>query len=334
MKRNLLDILCCPQCRVQLEPIAENNCDAEIETGKLRCQKCSREYPIVNNVPRFVPTDNYSSSFGKQWNLYRQSQLDSHSGHQISRDRFFSFTGWNPAELKGKLVLDVGCGAGRFAEIALSCGARVVAVDYSSAADACWENHRKSADFDAIQGDIYRLPFKPGSFDYVYCLGVLQHTPDVRRAFLALPEQLRENGRLAVDVYPKLWRNIFWSKYWLRPATKRMNHDRLLKLVHFLVNTFLPVSLAVSRIPVLGQKIKYLLPIANYGGVYPLTPEQIKEWALLDTFDMLAPAHDHPQTADTLSSWFAEARLENVEVFRKGFFVGRGSKPSGALKQV
>lgn len=332
MKRELLNLLRCPQCHGVVRLASDKvQCD-EIETGQLHCEGCACEYPIVNSVPRFVPKDNYSNNFGIQWNLYRKSQLDSHSGVPISSDRFFSYTGWTPADLKGKLVLDVGCGAGRFAEIALSCGARVVAVDYSSAVDACWENHCDKASFHIVQGDIYQLPFKPGSFDFVYCLGVLQHTPDVKKAFLALPKQLNENGQLAVDIYPKLLRNLFWSKYWVRPITKRMSPRSLLKLVRLLVRALLPVSVFLSRIPIAGPKLKYLIPVANYTGVYPLSIEQIKEWAVLDTFDMLAPAHDHPQTLTTLSEWFAEARLENVKVFRKGFFVGRGSRAVAGSK--
>lgn len=41
-------------------------------------------------------------------------------------------TGWIPAEMKDKWVLDVGCGSGRFAEAALSSAARVVALESDS----------------------------------------------------------------------------------------------------------------------------------------------------------------------------------------------------------
>jgi hypothetical protein len=58
-----------------------------------------------------------------------------------------------------------------------------------------------------------------------------------------------------------------------------------------------------------------------------LTPQQVREWAILNTYDMLAPAYDQPQSAATLLSWFKEAGLRNIEVFRYGFFVGRGMKP-------
>ena len=85
-----------------------------------------------------------------------------------------------------------------------------------------------------------------------------------------------------------------------------------------------PVSLALGRAPHVGRKLRHALPIANYEGILPLTPQQLKEWAVLDTFDMLAPAHDHPQSAATLQAWLDEARLAEIEVFRQGLVVGRG----------
>jgi hypothetical protein len=48
---------------------------------------------------------------------------------------------------------------------------------------------------------------------------------------------------------------------------------------------------------------------------------------VLDTFDMLAPAHDHPQKAETLRKWLVEVGIEDIEVFRLGQFVARGTKP-------
>jgi SAM-dependent methyltransferase len=327
MRRELMNLLVCPVCRGGLALDRERGSEDDIESGKLSCGSCAASYPILHFVPRFVPQENYSSSFGFQWNRFRCTQLDSTTGHPISRDRFFEQSGWSPSEMTNGWTLDIGCGAGRFAEVALGTGTRLVAVDYSGAVDACRENLGPRPRLDVVQADVYHLPFRPHRFDFVYCFGVLQHTPNVQAAFAALVEQLAPGGRIAVDLYPRLAANVLWPKYWLRPFTKRMQSARLLSLVSRMVNLLWPVSLALGRVPRIGRRLRHALPIANYEGLLPLNPSQLKEWAVLDTFDMLAPAHDHPQTAATLETWFREARLADIEVFRRGLVVGRGRQP-------
>jgi SAM-dependent methyltransferase len=328
MKRELLDILRCPQCGATFDLLGPQFRGNEIETGSLACSGTERHlYPITDSIPRFVPAENYAANFGFQWNRFRETQLDSYSGTHISRDRFFISTGWEPKQLAGKRVLDAGCGAGRFAEIALASGATVVALDYSTAVDACWLNNREKGTIHCVQGDIYHLPFASGSFDYVYCLGVLQHTPDVEKAFLALVAAPRAGGKLAVDVYPRSWQSIISGKDLLRPLTKRMDRMRLFSLVEkLLVPLLLPVSFLVGRIPLIGRKVRRLLPVSNYQGVFPLSPAQLREWAVLDTYDMLAPTYDNPQTPATLREWLSKARLRDVEVKDVGHLVGRGTK--------
>jgi uncharacterized protein YbaR (Trm112 family)/ubiquinone/menaquinone biosynthesis C-methylase UbiE len=326
MTSDLLRLLACPECAGSLSlSIAEENA-GRVESGALTCTSCGSVYPIVGSIPRFVPADNYANSFGFQWNLFRATQLDSRTGLPISHDRFFSQSRWTPQELAGKRVLDVGCGAGRFVEVALSAGANVVAADYSGAVDACQANHGSSARLSVVQADLYRLPFKADSFDYVYCFGVLQHTPDPHGAVLALPAPLKKGGKLAIDFYPRLASNVLWPKYWIRPLTRRLSKERLFAIVQWLVPKLLPVARALAAVPLLGRRLRYLVPIMMYYGVFPFTAQQHREWAILDTFDMLAPAHDHPQTAEVVRTWLTEAGMREVDAAREGLVVGRAIK--------
>ena len=328
MKREFVRILRCPTCASELRIEAERESQGEIEQGSLVCTRCGRTFPIVRFVPRFAPPENYSSSFGFQWQRFRTTQLDSHTGVPISRTRFLKQSNWRPDDLKGALVLDAGCGAGRFAEVALDAGATVVALDYSSAVDACWSTFAFHPRLHLVQGDIYHLPFAPGTFDFVYSFGVLQHTPDVNRAFKSLVPQLKPGGRIAVDVYPATPLNFFWPKYWLRPLTRQLPQERLFRIVQTMVPVLLPVSLVLGRIPRAGRKVRHMIPVVNYEGILPLSREQLGEWAVLDTFDMLAPAYDRPQSTGTLRRWFQDAALVDVEVQRQGLVVGRGRKPT------
>ena len=327
MRRETLRLFRCPDCQGSLALMEDRGGLDVVESGRLSCAGCGSTYPIHRAVPRFVDQKNYSSNFGFQWNRFRRTQLDSWTRTSISRDRFFRQSDWTPEDLKGKTVLDVGCGAGRFTEIALASGAEVVSMDYSGAVDACRANFAPHERLTVVQGDLYRLPFRPNRFDFVYCFGVLQHTPDVERAFLALAEPLRPGGRLAVDLYPMLRANLLWPKYWLRPLTRRVPPDRLFPLVERMVSVLFPVSLALGRVPLVGRRLRYVIPVANYEGRLPLTREQLEQWAVLDTFDMLAPHYDQPQTPATVESWFRRAGFNSIEVFRDGLVVGRGRLP-------
>jgi Methylase involved in ubiquinone/menaquinone biosynthesis len=327
MHLDLMNLLVCPGCRGALTVDVERGREDDVESGTLTCGTCTASYPIVQSVPRFVPQENYSSSFGFQWNRFRRTQLDSTTGQPISGQRFFGQSGWSASDMSKGWTLDLGCGAGRFAEIALGTGTRLVAVDYSNAVDACRQNLGPHPRLDVVQADVYHLPFAQRRFDFVYCFGVLQHTPDVHAAFVALAQQIVAGGRIAVDLYPDLALNALWPKYWLRPITRRMQADRLLSLVSRMTTLLWPASLALGRVPGIGRRLRHALPIANYEGILPLNASQLKEWAVLDTFDMLAPAHDHPQSVATLTAWFEEARLSEVEVFRKGLVIGRGRQP-------
>jgi SAM-dependent methyltransferase len=328
MKPEFVSLLRCPQSGqgLSLDPTTSQEADGEIQSGSLVSADGQRRYAIRGGIPRFVPESNYADNFGMQWNHFAKTQLDSHSGHPITAERFWRATGWRADDLRGQWVLDAGCGSGRFAEIALGAGAKVVALDYSSAVDACYANLRQHPGLHVVQGDIYALPFAPASFPYVYSLGVLQHTPDVARAFAALPPMLADGGRLCVDYYGKTFKSLFLPKYWLRPITKRMSQPKLFAALERLVPIMLPISRALGRVPGIGHVAKRVVPVANYDGMYPLTEAQLREWALLDTFDMLAPAYDQPQTPATVRQWLEQAGLRNIEVLTAWHLVGRGTK--------
>src|SRR6184192_1986771 len=120
----------------------------------------------------------YTDSFGFEWNRFSRTQLDSANGTRRSRDAFIEKTGWALDDLRGKRVLDAGFGMGRFAEIAADAGAEVHAVDLSEAVFAARGNLRQRANVHIYRADIMALPFRERTFDFIYSLGVLHHTPN------------------------------------------------------------------------------------------------------------------------------------------------------------
>ncbi len=322
-------LLACPACRGELTLTGQPSGAGQDAEGELGCGPCGAIYPVRGRVPRFVPTANYASGFGLQWNTHARTQYDSFNGTRISESRFFAQTKW-PRELRGQVVLEVGSGSGRFTEQAASTGATVVSLEYSSAVDA---NIAANGDRDnvlVVQADLYRMPLREGSFDRVVCIGVQQHTPDVERAILTLVRYLKPGGHLAVDVYrrPRGVRRLLNTKYWVRPLTSRVPPGALYALTSRYVKAMWPVARLLARVPLVGRRLNWMLLIGDYQGVLPLGDAQLREWAILDTFDMLAPAYDSPQDRETLERWFVEAGMTDIEVhYGHNGIEGRGTRP-------
>lgn len=284
-----------------------------------------QSYPIINGVIDFENDTNYADNFGDQWSRFPKLQLDSFNGTKISEKRFFGALKLEPDELKGKLVLDVGCGTGRFAEIALKAGAYVVGLDYSSAAYVASKNLEKYSNFRAIRGDIYKLPFEEKSFDIVYCLGVLQHTPNVEQAFKSLPLVVKKSGYLVVDYYWKRLISVLGWKYPIRLITSHLKESTVLKILSLIHPFVYPISRLVIRTPVIGKALSRLLPVVNYCRDYPeLGDELLREWSFLDTYDNWAPKYDQPQTVNTVKKWALDVSLKQVSCEHVGHLVVRG----------
>jgi SAM-dependent methyltransferase len=275
-----------------------------------------------------VDPENYAASFGFQWNTFSRVQLDSYNGSRHSADRFRSITSWDAATLRGKLVLDAGCGAGRFAEITTGLGADLVACDLSSAVEACSDNLAPATPL-VCQASIYELPFSPASFDFVYCIGVVQHTPDPERTIRSLARLVKPGGQIALWIYELTWKSFVGTsafKYGLRPITRRLSREHQVWLCRGLVNLCYPLVRAFMPLGFLGRVALRLLPVpSGYLQGLGLSPEDLRTWIFLDTFDMYAPAYDHPLRFASV------VRILREEGFRD---VTRQPHPSVALTAV
>jgi SAM-dependent methyltransferase len=319
MNKSLLGLLVCPKCKSALTFKSDESRESDnFETGTLECLNCDSSYPVSDGIPRFVERDNYASSFGYQWNLFRKEQIDSHNGTTISADRFWSETGWSADEMKGKWVLDAGCGAGRFLDAASMTEAQIVGIDISSAVDAAKANLEGRDNVHFIQASIYELPFRDGAFDRAYCIGVIQHTPDPTESLRAVASKVKPGGKAAFTIYPRKFYTKLYSKYWLRPVTKRMSKERLLKVIERAMPVAFPVTDVLFRIPVIGKVFMFAIPVANYVHETQLSREQRYAWAILDTFDMLSPHYDQPMTKLEADNALATAGLKATRTGERG----------------
>jgi SAM-dependent methyltransferase len=173
------------------------------------------------------------------------------------------------------------------------------------------------------------MPLAEDYFDKLFCFGVLQHTPEPRQAFMTLVKYIKPGGRIASDIYIKdLTHWLLQTKYYVRPFVNKADPETLYKNVKKYIDFMWPLSRLIRTIPRIGYAINWRLLIADYSSLLPGASEDtLKEWAYLDTFDMLSPTYDKPQNVKTFASWHHLAGLKDVEV-HNGFngVEGRGTK--------
>lgn len=57
MKESLMDVVCCPIDKADLELAVDERDDEEILAGALTCTECDETYPIEDGIPNLLPPD-------------------------------------------------------------------------------------------------------------------------------------------------------------------------------------------------------------------------------------------------------------------------------------
>jgi SAM-dependent methyltransferase len=296
LKASLLALLRCPVCHARLG--VDSDLD-DIQVGRLSCAQ-GHAFPIIRGIPRFVSQDAYTSSFSYEWDQFRQTQLDSCTGRTDTRDRLQASLNFPLPELRGRLLLDAGCGMGRFAEIVQRYGGTYVGMDYSYAVDAAYRNAGHLPGVHFVQADIFAPPFEEGTFELAMSLGVLHHTPDPRTAFRSLSHVVKDGGQLTITVYDagnKVY--VANSRFW-RQYTTRFPKP----LLHALSYASVPLYYFWT-LPRIGWLFR---------GIAFISLERDWRWRVLDTFDWYSPRYQSWHTHHEVFGWFKENGFGSIEV--------------------
>lgn len=325
MKKRLLTWLCSPCCRGDFKIISSEkpeNPESEITTGSLSCLSCRKEYPIIDGVPRLLPQVTNAQvlktreSFAWEWNRYPGSLPE-------DKPLFLEETQIPEEEFRGKLVMDAGCGMGRYAKVALSLGAEVVAFDLS---DACLRltASMKETKLHVVQGDLLNPPLKNAAFDIIYSQGVLHHTSNTQAAFKRVAQLVKAGGLFSVWLYGKAGRFEEFATNPIREGRGWIErHRRLAWSVVAVRHLFSDlVRAATVKMPV---RLSYALcyPLTALGAVpglkyltFSVHPDfQVR---LIENFDWISPPFQYHHTKEELCGWFKEAGFSVMRILPHG----------------
>jgi SAM-dependent methyltransferase len=310
LKKATQDLLVCPACRSSLALQETQTEEGEILRGELSC-RCGKRYPIRDGIAEFVK-ESYAGSFSFQW----LAQPGTEASDALTRTVKLSFLeslGVDPASLRGRRVLDAGCGRGALTQLLAEHGAEVIGLDLSDGVRVAAMRMRGKPGASILRGDILEPPLAEGSFDAIFSFGVLHHTRDCRAAFLSLARLLRPGGLIGIWVYSaySTYRNK--ASDFLRRFTTRMPRRLLYLLCHFAV----PLNY-LQQIPVLGVPLR-IIPVAGEGPW---------RWQILGTFDWYSPTFQSKHTFPEVAAWFEEAGLERIRVHDWNICVSGRRPPS------
>jgi SAM-dependent methyltransferase len=345
MKKRLLEFIICPACKSKLTLKVFKENQGEIEAGMLLCS-CGQFYPIIKSIPRIfigdlrtVIYERFPDFLKEYKNFFPQEKINKEiEGEDLKKKRTSESFGYEWEKfpemikeweknfklyfaplpkldlLKGKIILDAGCGKGRHTFYAAKIADEVIAIDLGTAIDVALFNNRNTKNVYFIQADIYNLPFRANSFDFVFSLGVLHHLPTPEEGFSKLVGLLKDGAGILIYVYHSFSKGTF-NFYLLslmnilRRITTKIPH----KLLYALCYPVAILSYCVFVFPckVFLKKDKSDWPLTAYAN-YPFRV------LLNDTFDGFSAPIENRYSKEEITAWYQRANLKDIKVLGSG----------------
>lgn len=167
------------------------------------------------------------TGFGQEWSEYDQVALGTQDLQSIF-DSYFAIFPFEdlPADAEG---FDLGCGSGRWADLALAKVGRLHCIDPSELALNVARRRlvgRQGAVFH--QASVDGMPLADDSQDFGYSLGVLHHVPDTAGAIAACVRKLKRGAPFLVYLYHSFDNRPFWYRpLWVATDVARKGISRM-----------------------------------------------------------------------------------------------------------
>lgn len=317
MKKDLFDILACPSCRGELRINIDEGSQDFVKKGNFLCLNCKTKYDIIDDIPYFS-LNILHKGVKNQFETYSYWFEALHNKESIIDDECFSkfhnSIRLEPEEFKEKIVLDAGCGNGRFSYVVSHYDPKLlVSFDISrglnKAREAILEDN-PSAEIAFIQGDLTRPPFKKNSFDIAFSWGVTHHTPDTKKTFRTISDLIRIGGKLGIFVYP--FNPVYDYRKQYLGLIAYLRSYLLIKPLRFICSR-LPVSIVL----LIFQPIYYFEKIIGFGifGNHGPPPNKFeKDRYFRVVVDRFKTRYASEHTLEEILKWFTDNNYNELKI--------------------
>lgn len=296
----LVPMLVCPVCRrpLRYEPDAVDPAQGLLLHGG---NECEGVYPVIDGIPRLLvgaqrarlvrtrrawfetplrrevavrwreaatANDEVVAGFDYEWSSFSRVGTP-----ELGRlfELYFDLVPASAFEAS-HVVIDVGCGAGRWAYEVARRGPRVIAIDLGFSVDIARKNTAALGRVGCVQADVHHLPLAPGTADWAYSLGVLHHVAEPRRALNEIVKSVRRGGHVllylyyALDNRGALYRLCFHLADFLRRALSRSPRPVVYVAgLAFAAAVYLPLARLARVVESVGlSQLAEALPLSFY----------------------------------------------------------------------
>lgn len=310
MRERFVPKLACPACRGPLRLEATRRDGDEVAEGRLACA-CGASHPIVRGIPRMVVGEaavrGTQESFGTQWRRRTEGSFEAETLFGLTREEeqrlFFQALDLTAKDLRGRWVLDAGCGSGRLTTGLATHGAEAVGIDVTQSVDVI-ASQAPAPNLHLVQGSLLDIPFADGAFDVVWSMGVIHHTGDTLGAFRNLARVVRPGGRLYVWVYSSRKLTLYKLIRDALRITPSIRKDLLFYGCYMMAPPLKAYHVGKFALRRLRGR--------------PTTPRERREAHIrtiaFELFDDLAPPHQTRHTPDEVVGWFRQAGFRDMVV--------------------
>jgi SAM-dependent methyltransferase/uncharacterized protein YbaR (Trm112 family) len=345
--RWVLDVVVCPACRERLVVRALSPDGRDGLLGHTGDDPCPEVYPVISAVPRLLTgparsqlarerADWFGSSpfaaaiahwrvpmapiavdldvvarFDDEWRSFSNVGT---SEQRLIFDRYFDVV---PRSLlgEGRLVLDAGCGGGRWAYQVQRAGARVVALDLGQSIEVAERNTRSTGRVVCVQADVRTLPVRSAAFDLAYSLGVLHHLDSTEDAVRGLVSAVRPGGGVLLYLYYALdnrspaYRTLFAAADAVRQVVSRLPQSAAVAVTTTVAAiVYLPLARLASALRAAGlRRLAGTVPLSFYSD---LSFETMRN----DSLDRFGTRLEKRFTRNDVERLLESAGLQNIVV--------------------